>query len=121
MGFLSTLGTLANGVLGAMAEADFLQSTVMRPIQFSGVAYDDVKDELQKRIESKDLHVKAETSEGYKSVGLVRKMTATEIHYSPSKSNRYEAVEVIVLRNHVNKVVARTRGRWIDSGISISR
>lgn len=121
MGFLNKLGKLASDVLGAMAEADFLQSTVMRPIQFSGLAYDDVKGELQKRLEAKDLQIKAETSEGYKSVGLVRKMTATEIHYSPSKSNRYEVVEVIVLRNHTNKVVARAKGRWIDSGISVSR
>jgi len=121
MGFLNKLGKFANGIMDAMTEADFLQSTVMRPIQFSGVAYDDVKGELQKRLEAKNLYVKAETSEGYKSVGLVRKMTATEIHYSPSKSNRYEVVEVLVLRNHADKTVARAKGRWIDSGVSVSR
>lgn len=121
MGFLNKLGKLANGVLEAMAEADFLKSTVTRPVLFSGVAYDEVKGDLQKRLEAKDLLIKAETSEGYKSVGLVRKMTATEIHYSPSKSNRYDVVEVIVLRNHANKTVARAKGRWIDSGISVSR
>nr|WP_314658799.1 hypothetical protein [uncultured Pseudomonas sp.] len=120
MGLFSKLGKLASVVLDAMSEADFLQSTVMRKVQLHGVTYDEVKGELQKRIEDKNLYVKAETSEGYKAVGLVRKLTATEIHFSPSKTNRYDASVVVILRNHTNKVVARGKGRWIDSGMSFS-
>lgn len=50
MGLFSKLGKLAGVVLDAMSEADFLQSTVMRQVQFYDVTYDDVKGELQKRI-----------------------------------------------------------------------
>ena len=120
MGFLNGLKNFGLSMLDASFEASFNGSVIDRPIICTEITYAAVKEGLQKRIAEKDLLIKAETREGWKTVGLVRALTETRISYSPHKQNNFSINTVEITKNHTGKIVARAKGRWIDSGMSVS-
>lgn len=121
MGILNGLKKFGLSMLDASYEASFHRAVIDRPIICTEITYGAVKDELQKRIAEKDLLIKAETREGWKTVGLVRALTESRISYSADKQNNFSITTVEITKNHAGKIVARAKGRWIDSGISVSR
>lgn len=107
-------------MLDSALESGFKKHAIDRPFYCNGVEFSDVRNELEKRISKKSLIIKAETRDGWQEVGLVRSLSESKITFSPHQRHNFAVEQVEITRNHLNKIVARAKGRWIDSGISIS-
>ncbi|MCT5031089.1 hypothetical protein LZL36_11045 [Pseudomonas aeruginosa] len=116
MSFLKKAGKF---ILDALAEKDFVHQVFDRPLHFDSVSFAEVKDELQDRIDKKNLIIKVETRDGWRDVGLVRHITETKISYSPHREHKREFDYVEITKNHTGKVVARAHKRGADRVVDV--
>lgn len=93
----------------ALAEANYSPNSVTRPIRFSEVSYADIKAEVDKKIASLDFVIKKEAGGNWTPVGLVRKLSQTQVHFSPTKDGSGIPDLVEITRNHTGKLVARAK------------
>jgi len=93
----------------ALAESNYSRNSVTRPIRFSEVSYVDIKAEVDKKIASLDFVIKREAGGNWTPVGLVRKLSQTQIHFSPTKDGSGIPDLVEITRNHTGKLVARAK------------
>lgn len=120
MGLLSVLGKVGMAMLDGALATGFKNHVLTRPVIFHSESYETVKPELESKIAAKWFEIKAETSEGWKSVGLIKQIDSREAHYSPSTTNNFKIHSILIRRNHTGQLVAQAEGYWVDSGMSVS-
>jgi hypothetical protein len=93
----------------ALAESNYSRNSVTRPVRFGEVSYVDIKGEVEGKIATLDFVIKSEAGGNWTPVGLVRKVSQTHIHFSPTRDGRGVPDLVEITRNHTGKLVARAK------------